>query len=288
MQNNKGGETEKYDFMGQFQCPCCGKDKATVQHVIFECEGCEHTGIAFRVKMAASLDKCSNLLKDPKPDERSEAKENMGETSRLLKNGSGGATEQDLKPLCGLLPRPAKLKPNAFGGFMEEYATMLSHLKGLVDYWRKICRLQVMWVADFWAGRKLVRRLAMKWRLNSRILVRIRKRNECNLVRRLRNTGILTRRTVRRQIRLDDINDEEVEISIDEEVEDQGSEPDTQNTLINENEGGGAGRNRGRGRKKRVKTKQAIGRRSWLEASVRFNLDINNLGFEPPPPSMPG
>ena len=128
----------------------------------------------------------------------------------------------------------------------------------------------------------------MKWRLNSRILVRIRKRNECNLVRRLRNTGILTRRTVRRQIRLDDINDEEVENSIDEEVEDQGSEPGTQNTLINENEGGGAGRNRGRGRKKRVKTKQAIGRRSWLEASVRFNLDINNLGFEPPPPSLPG
>jgi hypothetical protein len=56
----------------------------------------------------------------------------------------------------------------------------------------------------------------------ARILVRIRKRNECNLVRRLRNTGILNRRTVRRQIRLDDINDEEVENSIDEEVEDQG------------------------------------------------------------------
>ena len=102
--------------MGQFQCPCCGKDKATVQHVIFECKGCEHTGVAFRVKMAASLDKCSNLLKDPKPDERSEAKENMGETSRLLKNGSGGATEQDLKPLCGLLPRPAKLKAKCIWG----------------------------------------------------------------------------------------------------------------------------------------------------------------------------
>ena len=135
-----------------------------------------------------------------------------------------------------------------------------------------------------WRLRHKISDLVKHWKIRAKVLARDRKRrNRSRPLRRILNSDLNS------SFGLDAQRCLNFSPNIgDDEVEDQGEdEPDSQNTSINVNQGGVAGQARGRKRKK-VNRKRSLGRRSWLEASKRFKLDIYHPGFESPPPSMPG
>ena len=277
MKEGVGKEKGKYSYTEGFDCPCCGQGKATVAHVLFECQGSGEGASVLRCKAAKELQKSSSLIKKPKEQEGGEAHALtiLARTAEVLMapQGTSMQGEDCIKPLCGLLPRPVELTHDgAFDKFMEHYVQAVRYIQYLVDTWKEDSREERMWISDVWKLRHQLIRLALVWKSRAKVLARDRMRRVSNLTRVLHSNV-----NAQRRLRLD----------IDEEEEGQGSEPDSQQTSINESEGGVRVQVRRRKRRK-VTKKRSLGRRSWVEASKRFKPLVSDQGVELQLPSLPG